>query len=83
MFKTNFDERILEKKIGTKSRADYSVILDRLLELENDNSLKKQGNDYKNSKKYDVLVLNVEGVTVHKLVKKGTNLRYVCSEVCY
>ncbi|KAI1702435.1 hypothetical protein Ddc_17065 [Ditylenchus destructor] len=50
------------------------------MELESDNSIKKSAEDYRLLGKFDILTVDVEGTTVKKLVKKGTQLRYVCKE---
>lgn len=78
----------MEAKFATKienfsiiTREDYSAKLQRLIQLETDHSIKKENNDYKLQQKFDVLELDVEGVRVQKLMKKRTNLRFVCKEV--
>ncbi|XP_063850958.1 KRAB-A domain-containing protein 2-like [Scylla paramamosain] len=43
-------------------------------------NIKKTQKDYRLLRKYEILEVTVEGITVKKLQKKGTNLRFVCAE---
>lgn len=81
-------DKIMETKFATKiqnlpiiTREDYSAKLQRLIQLETDHSIQKAKSDYKLAEKFDVLELDVEGIKVQKLIKKGTNLRFVSKEV--
>ncbi|KAI1722073.1 KRAB-A domain-containing protein 2-like [Ditylenchus destructor] len=65
------------------NRAEYDAKLHRLIEIESDHSIKKTPADYKLRGKFDILSVDVEGTIVKKLVKKGTQLRYVCKEVVW
>ncbi|KAI1694133.1 KRAB-A domain-containing protein 2 [Ditylenchus destructor] len=65
------------------NRAEYDAKLHRLIEIESDHSIKKTPADYKLRGKFDILSVDVEGTIVKKLVKKGTQLRYVCKEDLY
>jgi hypothetical protein len=74
-----FESKIENLSIIT--REEYAAKLQRLIQLENDHSIKKEKSDYRLLDKFDVLELNVEGVRVQKLIKKRTELRFVCKEV--
>lgn len=65
------------------TRANYSAKLQRLIQLETDHSIKKENYDYKLQQKFDVMEIDVEGVKIQKLMKKGSNLRFVCKEVSF
>ena len=79
MMKDKFESKLSNSTIMT--REEYSAKLQRLIELEHDHSTKKERSDYHLLKKFDVLEVNMEGVRVQKLVKKGTECRFVCKEV--
>jgi hypothetical protein len=64
------------------TREQYEVKLQHLLDLQSNNSIKKTQQDYRLINKCDVLNVTIEGITVKKLVKKGSLLRFVCKEVC-
>jgi hypothetical protein len=64
------------------TREQYEMKLQRLLELQSNNSIKKTQEDYRLINKCDVLNVTVEGITIKKLVKKESHLRFVCEEVC-
>ena len=62
------------------SRVDYEAIMQRIIQLQ-DKTIKKEKRDYWIISRFDVLEVNIEGQNIRKLVKKGTELRYVCQEV--
>lgn len=64
---------------GLMKKCEYEEIVNQMKELEKP-EVKKTQKDYRLLRKYDVMEISVEGTTVQKLVKKGTVLRYVCSE---
>ena len=43
--------------------------------------VKKIEDDFRLLRKYDIMGVSVEGTTVLKLVKRRTDLRYICAEV--
>lgn len=78
LVKQKFDERIHQNNsTALLSRIQYNENLDRLLELSTCTSIQKQSSDYRLIGKYDVVELQIEGVTVRKLVKKGTSMRFI------
>ena len=62
------------------SRVDYEATMQRIIQMQ-DNTIKKERSDYRIISRFDVLEVNIEGQNIRKLVKKGTELRYVCQEV--
>ncbi|KAI1697735.1 SCAN domain-containing protein 3-like [Ditylenchus destructor] len=81
--KDKFLQKITENDsyYSIMDREEYEAKLRRLIEIESDHSIKRTPADYKLRGKFDILSVNIEGTTVQKLVKKGTQLRYVCKEV--
>ncbi|XP_063884390.1 KRAB-A domain-containing protein 2-like [Scylla paramamosain] len=84
--KTDFYSKLIaaeEKKASNTSsllyRNECEQIMNRLDELKRVN-IKKTLKDYRLLRKYEILEVTVEGITVKKLQKKGTNLRFVCAE---
>lgn len=84
--KTDFYSKLVtaeEKKASNTSsllyRNEYEQIMNRLDELKRAN-IKKTQKDYRLLRKYEILEVTVEGITVKKLLKKGTHLRFVCAE---
>jgi hypothetical protein len=79
--KSKFTEKLNSANAFRITREQYEVKLQRLLDLQSDNSIKKTPEDYRLIKKCDVLNVTVEGITVNKLVKKESRLPFVCEEV--
>ena len=84
--KTDFYSKLVKAEEGKASNAssllhrnEYEQIMNRLGELKSDN-IKKTQKDYRLLRKYEILEVAVEGITVNKLQKNGTNLRFVCAE---
>ena len=65
----------------TINRADYDSTMHRIIQLHEDNAVKKEDRDYRIISRFEVLEVNIEGQNIRKLVKKGTQLRYICHEV--
>lgn len=65
----------------TVSRADYDLMMHRILQLQEDKAIRKDERDYRIINRFEVLEVNIEGQNIRKLVKKGTQLRYVSHEV--
>ena len=85
--KTKFNDKMVSTNFSNSgyviSRDEYATKLQRLLDVQNNHSIKKNWSDYKMGDRFDVLSVTIEGITVQKLVKKGTELRFVCKEVLF
>ncbi|XP_068221351.1 KRAB-A domain-containing protein 2-like [Palaemon carinicauda] len=84
--KSLFQTKILEseEKKATNSsslfpREEYERVISRLNELKQSIPTKTK-QDYRLLRKYEILEVTIEGTTVQKLQKKGTQLRFVCAE---
>lgn len=83
--KNKFYEKIAanEKQFNgvSISREQYEGKINRLVELQNDKSIKKEQKDYRMLERFEVLEVDIEGQKIRKLVKKGTEKRLICAEV--
>ena len=71
----------LPKNSYAMNRTECESTMARLIQLEKDRSIKKEMRDYRLIKRFDVLEVTIEGQKIQKLVKKETELRFVCEEV--
>ncbi|XP_068246721.1 KRAB-A domain-containing protein 2-like [Palaemon carinicauda] len=82
IFQTNLLESEEKKATNSSSlfpREEYERVISRLNELEQSNPTKTK-EDHRLLQKYEILEVTIEGTTVQKLQKKGTQLRFVCAE---
>ena len=82
IFQTNLLESEEKKDTNSSSlllREEYERVISRLNELKQSNPTKTK-QDYRLLQKYEILEVTIEGTTVQKLQKKGTQLRFVCAE---
>lgn len=88
MAKQNFEEKINHlahvKHVNaiSISRERYNNMLQRLLELRQDQTIKKTSSDYRLTKRFSISETELDGVWVRRLLKVGTQLAIVCQEVC-
>lgn len=80
-FNEKFSSLSTRKESFLLPKDEYSTILQRLDQLANDRTIKKENKDYKMERKYQILEVIHEGQKYRKLVKKGTQLRFVAKEV--
>jgi hypothetical protein len=80
--KINYLARVKKENALFISRERYNSQLQRLLELHQDQTIKKTSYDYRLSKRFAISETELDGVRVRRLVKVGTQLAFVCQEVC-
>ena len=89
-FKQKFEVKIAElcenKQINAFSfitKDEYNKKLKRIIQLKADANIKKENQDYRLLRNYDVMEIMCDGVAVHRLIRAQNKKQIACIEVLF